>query len=103
MRLKRGGLLEEGGAGGVRCAEGQGARGSVREGVEPPAQRVGVVEVGVRRHGGDQSGLRGKRSHSCFQELREHDIVRIPTVPVHQSLSRNVLDNVLLVVIPHGT
>lgn len=59
--------------------------------------------MGVGGYGCYQSGLWGEGSHSGLQKLGEHDIVGIPAIPVHQSLSGNVLDNVFLVVIPHGT
>ena len=103
MGLKRGGLLEERGAGGVGCTEGERAGGSVRQGVEPPSQRVRVVEMGVRRHRSYQSCLWGQSSHRCFQQLCEHDVIRVPAVSIHQSLSGNVLDYVFLVVVPHST
>lgn len=49
----------------------------------------------------DESGLWGKCTHSGLKELCEDDIVRVSAETVDEPLSRDMLDDIFLIIIPH--
>lgn len=58
-------------------------------------------KVGVCGDGGDEPGLWGKCTHSGLEELCEDNVIRVSAETVDEPLSRDMFDDILLVIIPH--